>query len=152
NIPRLNNVSVDWPVLLFALTISLLTSLFFGLAPALAAAKSDLTDTLKEGGRGTSGGHHRLRSLLVVSEMAFALVLLAGASLLGGSFLRLLQVEPGFPTARVLTLQMGLSPVQYPQPAQRTLFLEQLLKRIESLPGVQAVGTVSELPMSGQNN
>lgn len=153
NIPRLGDVKVDWPVLGFSLAVSLFTSLLFGLAPALAAARPDLTETLKEGGRGSAGGgHHRLRSMLVVSEVALALVLLAGATLLSRSFLRLLQVDPGFQPARVLSLQMGLPPLAYTQPAQRTLFLQQLLARVAALPGVQSAGTVSQLPMSGQNN
>jgi putative ABC transport system permease protein len=153
NIPRLGDVSVDWPVLGFSLAVSLFTSLLFGMAPALAAARPDLTETLKEGGRGsTGGGHHRLRSMLVVSEVALALVLLAGATLLSRSFLRLLQVDPGFQPARVLAMQIALPPMTYSQPPQRTQFLQQLIQRVEALPGVQAVGTVSELPMSGQNN
>ncbi|HKG23745.1 MAG TPA: ABC transporter permease, partial [Blastocatellia bacterium] len=117
-IPRLIEVKIDPRVLGFTLLASVLTAVVFGLAPALQISKPDLGETLKEGGRtgGSASGHHLLRSLLVVSEVAFALLLLICAGLMSRSFARLLDVDPGFNPENVLTLQMALPASKYKEP------------------------------------
>ncbi|HEY0380182.1 MAG TPA: ABC transporter permease [Pyrinomonadaceae bacterium] len=153
NLPRVKEVTTDWRVLGFTLLVSILTGILFGLFPALATSKTNLTETLKEGGRtGIGAGRQRLRGLLVVAEVALSLVLLVGAGLLIKSFLRLSNVDVGFKPTNVLSMQLSLAQVSYPEPRQRAAFYDQLVSRVESLPGVQAAGTVSELPLSGQEN
>lgn len=153
NIPRVKEVSIDGRVLGFTLFASVVTGIIFGLVPALQASHTNLSETLKEGGRSAGGGgRHRVRALLVVSEVALALVLLIGAGLMLRSFSRLSQVDPGFKPDNVLATQFSLTQAKYPKEEQRLTFLRQLVERVGSLAGVQAVGLVSELPMSGQNN
>ncbi|HKQ52489.1 MAG TPA: ABC transporter permease [Pyrinomonadaceae bacterium] len=153
NLPRVKEVTTDWRVLGFTLVVSVLTGVMFGLFPALATSKTNLTETLKEGGRGAAGaGRQRLRGLLVVAEVALSLVLLVGAGLLVKSFLRLSSVDVGFVPTNVLSMQLSLPPTNYSDPRRRANFYDQLAGRLESLPGVQAAGTVSELPLSGQEN
>lgn len=153
NLPRIKEVTIDWRVVLFTLFVSLLTGIIFGLFPALSTSKSNLTETLKEGSRGTMGAKgQRLRALLVVSEVALSLMLLVGAGLLMKSFLRLTHVDPGFTTTNVLTMQLSLARAKYPEPQQTAAFFQTLVSRIEALPGVESAGTVTELPLSGQEN
>jgi len=146
NLPRAAEVSIDGRVLGFMLAVSVLTALIFGLAPALQFSKPDLNESLKEGGRGTTGFiRHRLRNALVVSEIALALMLLVGAGLLMRSFVQVLQVNPGFTADKALALEVhiwGLSRTA----DQQTAFFEQTLDRIAALPGVEAAGAVSALP------
>jgi len=147
NLPRQTEIGFDGRVLVFALAVSVLTALIFGLAPALQFSKPDLQEVLKEGGRGAGDGfgRHRLRNVLVVSEIALALTLLIGAGLLVRSFVRLLQVDPGFATRKAISLEVhvwGSSRT----PQQRAAFFEQTLDRIAALPGVEAAGAVSALP------
>jgi predicted permease len=145
-------VGIDGRVLLFTLLVSLLTALLFGLAPAWQTSKLNLNDVLKEGGRNASAGGGRLRNLLVIGEIAMALTLLVGAGLALRSFHRLLQVDPGFDPANVLTMRLDLSPVEYPEGHQQRAFYEHVLSRIEFLPGVQAAGAVHNLPLGGWGN
>jgi len=145
-------VGIDGRVLLFTLLVSLLTAVLFGLAPAWQTSKLNLTEALKEGGRNASAGRGRMRNLLVIGEISMALVLLVGAGLALKSFYRLLRVDPGFDPANVLTMRLDLSPVEYPEGHQQRAFYEQVLSRIESLPGVQAAGAVHNLPMGGWGN
>ncbi len=153
NLPRIKEVAIDWRVLAFTLFVSLLTGIIFGLFPALSTSKPNLTETLKEGSRGTMGAKgQRLRALLVVSEVALSLILLVGAGLLIKSFLRLTHVDPGFAPTNVLTMQLSLTRMKYPEPQQTAAFFQELISRIEALPGVEAAGTVTELPLSGQDN
>jgi putative ABC transport system permease protein len=154
NIPRANEIGVDARMLGFTLMISLLTGLIFGLAPSLQASKTDINESLKEGTRGASGGPHRnrFRSLLVVSEIALALVLLIGAGLLIRSFMRLQQVNPGFDPKNVVAMEIVLpfiAPSNYTEPQQQAAFFHQALERTQTLPGVQAAAVVSSLPLSG---
>ena len=150
NIPRLENIQIDGGVLAFTFGISILSGIVFGFAPAIRAARVDLNTTLKSGGRNTQeeGGlgssRLRLRSLLVVSELALSLILLAGAGLLIRSFLRLQSVSPGFNADHVISMQVSLDK---PRP-ERVQALQQILQRVSRLPGVQTDGTVSALPLT----
>ena len=150
-IPGWTRISLDLWVLVFTLVISILTGILFGLVPALQVSKSDLNETLKEGGRTATGGsgRQRFRGLLVVTEVALALVLLVGAGLMMKSFLRLLEVRPGFDPQNVLTMELVLPRFQYSENKKITAFFTELLRRIGSQPGVEAVGAINYLPMSG---
>ncbi len=151
NLPHLKDVTIDSSVLLFALLISLLTALVFGLAPALHASKPDLQEALKEGGRSSTGGSraNRLRSMLVISEIAAALVLLIASGLMLKSFWRLQHVNPGFEAENLLTLELQLPENKYREAPQQLSFQQQLLQRIGSIPGVSKAATVNNLPFSG---
>jgi putative ABC transport system permease protein len=148
NIPRLQEVSLDGRVLFFSLMMSLLTGVLFGLAPALRAAKFNLSDSLKEGGR-TSGGNarNRLRQALVVAEVAMSFVLLIGAGLLINSFARLSQINPGFDANQLLTMNVFLSPTKYREGAQQSYSIARMLENIRSLPGVRSASVVNVLPI-----
>jgi putative ABC transport system permease protein len=146
-------IRLDVWMLGFTLLISLLTGIVFGLAPALQISRPDLNETLKEGGRGTAGSFRgrRLRSLLVVSEMALSVLLLIGAGLMIKSFLQLLRVNPGFDPHNVLTMEVSLLDSKYVDDNQINSFYQQTLERIKNLPGVQFVGMTSHLPLGGNN-
>jgi putative ABC transport system permease protein len=150
DIPRLEGVSVDRSALLFTLLVSLGTGVLFGLAPAWHARKLSLNESLREGGRGIAGLARvkRLRSLLVISEIALAVVLLIGAGLMLKSFQRLTDVDPGFNPDKLLTMALGLQFVHYQDPAKQVAFFDQALQRIRSLPGVVAAGACTSLPPS----
>jgi putative ABC transport system permease protein len=152
DIPRLNDISIDAPVLWFTFGASVLTGVIFGLAPALKASKPDLNESLKEGGRGTSESfnRHSLRNLLVVFQMAFTLMLLVGAGLLVKSFLKLQQVDPGFAPGNVVTMRVSL-PARYEENDRAAAFVKQVTERIEGVAGVDAAGAISVLPLSGVN-
>jgi putative ABC transport system permease protein len=151
-LPRADEIAMDGMVLGFTTLVALATGIFFGIAPAMQTSKTELTQTLKEGGRSSGDGaqRNRVRSLLVVSEVAIALMLLVGAGLLINSFLRLQKVNPGFNTHNVLSFRIGLPDSKYPQPQQKIDFYKQLASRIEALPGVKNVGYINALPLSGQ--
>jgi putative ABC transport system permease protein len=150
-LPRAGEVSIDFRVLGFTLALSLLAGALFGLTPAWQATRISLNEELKGSGRGASGGErqNRARSLLVVSEIALSVVLLVGAGLLIKSFLRLQAVNPGFEAENALAIRLSLPKAQYSNRAAVTAFYEKLRPRLESLPGVEAVGFVSALPLSG---
>lgn len=149
-IPRALQVGLDWRVLGFTLVVSILTGVIFGLAPALHSSKTELTETLKEGGRGSGEGarRNRVRGVLLVTELAIAVVLLVGAGLLIQSLWRLRQVSPGFNPQNVLTFTVGIPEVKYPT-AKQAQFYQDLVARLESLPGVRSASTVIPLPLSG---
>ena len=144
-------VKIDAKVLGFTLVVSLLTGLIFGLAPALDAGRIDLNDTLKEGARNVSGGarSHRLRSALVILEIALALVLLIGGGLLIRSLAQLQSVDPGFNARNVLTVQMSLPLRKYDTDRKRIDFYRSAIDKIKALPGVQDAGAISFLPFNG---
>ncbi len=149
-IPRLENIRIDGWVLGFAFLVSLLTGVLFGLAPALAASRMDLNESLKEGSRSVTGSLRpvQLRGLLVVSEVALALVLLVGAGLMIKSFLLLGRVETGVDTRNVLTLDFSLNKSRYAQPHVRTEFLQQVDERVRTLPGVKSASWAADLPLT----
>ena len=149
-IPRLKQIQVDARVLGFALGLSIVTGLIFGLAPAVRAARADLNDALKEGGRrsGGAGGGSWMRNLLVVTEMALALVLAVASGLLARSFARLMAVDPGLRTDHVLTMQLSLPGAKYGEP-KRAEFFKNLTARLETLPGVRSAAAVNVLPLRG---
>jgi putative ABC transport system permease protein len=148
--PRVAEINIDWRVLGFTLLASVITGILFGLAPALQISKGDVQETLKESGRGTAGSvmRSRLRHLLIVGEVALSVVLLAGAGLLFRSFLELQSVQTGFTAQQVLTLRLTPSGTTYKSDADYISFHSEVLKRIGSIPGVQAVGVINTLPLS----
>lgn len=151
SLPRLGRIGLDGRVFGFTTLLTLLTGVAFGLAPALQFSKPDLNETLKESGRSSTGGRgrQRLRGFLVISEIAISLLLLIGAGLLVKSFVRLQQVSPGFDPHNVVALNLFLPGAKYPEDAQQRAFFDQAQERIQSLPGVESVGMVSNLPVSG---
>jgi putative ABC transport system permease protein len=138
---------LDNRVLVFTIAVSALTGIIFGLVPALQASKPDLNETLKDAGRGSTGSRHLVRSGLVVGEVALTLVLLIGAGLMIRSFARLQQVDPGFQTTRLLTFNISLPPTKYADDARKLNFFDQLTDKLRALPGVEAVGLSSGLPL-----
>jgi putative ABC transport system permease protein len=151
SMPRLAETRLDLPVLLFSLSLCVVTAVVFGLAPALQAAGKGLHDSLKAGARGSSVGGHggKLRGTLVAAEMAVALILITGAGLLGESFARLLRVNLGFSPQGVTTFPVILPSTRYSKAEQQADFYRQALQRVRSLPAVQSAAFVSFLPLSG---
>jgi putative ABC transport system permease protein len=152
NIPRLQDVSLDWRVLTFALGVSVLTGMFFGLVPAIAASRENVVESLKEGGQRSGGSPllARLRSSLLVSQVALALVLVISAGLLIRTFYTLLEVDPGFRPSQVLTFELALPPLSYPDRDHLVALYTRTLEHLQSLPGVESVGLGETLPMGGE--
>jgi putative ABC transport system permease protein len=152
NIPRLDEAGLDARVLAFTFGVSVLTGVVFGLLPALSASKTDLAESLKEGGtRGSTAGQRasRLRGSLVVAEIAVTAVLLAGAGLMVRSFMAIEAVDPGFRPERILTFDFALPMTKYNEEPQRAAFFEQLTTRAASIPGVERAAVASALPLAG---
>jgi putative ABC transport system permease protein len=149
-IPRLASAGVDWRALAFMLAVSVFTGILFGLAPALDASRFNLFGSLKEGGRtATEGpGHSRLRSLLVISQVSLAVVLLIGASLLMESMFHLLHQSPGFDPQGVLAFDLDLPDARYGKPEQSADFFKEVLDRIRTVPGVENASAAMPLPLS----
>ncbi len=152
-VPRAQEIAVDGRVLGFTLGVSVLTGVIFGLAPALQSSRLNLNESLKEGGRGSTDGRrrNRVRSLLVVTEIALSLMLLIGAGLLIKSFKRLRDINPGFNPERVLTMSLSLPEAKYEEPERQGLFFQELDRRVAQLPGVEVAGLIDPLPLSGDN-
>jgi predicted permease len=154
NIPRLDAISLDGPVLAFTFAVSVLTGILFGLAPAWRAARVDLNSTLKTGGRNTQGdggfgsSRRRLRSLLVVAEMAISMVLLVGAGLLIRSFVQLQSVSPGFDPEGVVSMRLGVSARQFENRDAAVAYYAGFSDQLASVPGVKERGAVSSLPFT----
>ncbi|HYL83466.1 MAG TPA: ABC transporter permease [Candidatus Angelobacter sp.] len=150
NTPRIDEVQMDPLVLAFTFVVSLLTGLIFGLAPAWQFSRSDLREGLNESGRGSSParGSRRLRAALAVSELGLATLLLAGAGLLIRSFSRLVDVSPGFQAQHLLTLELSLPEKAYTEGVKVQNFFSQLMARVESIPGIQSAGAISQMPFT----
>jgi putative ABC transport system permease protein len=151
NLPRIDEIGLDTRVVIFTIVTTIATGIACGVASALQASQTDLTTALKEAGpRGTTGGfrHHRFRSMLVAAEIAIALVLLVGAGLLTRSFTRMLAVNPGFDSGKLLVLPIFLDNNRYRTPAQSSSYYQRLIERLKTLPAVTAVGATTALPMS----
>jgi len=153
-VPRLREVNVDLAVLGVTLAIAVGTGIIFGLVPGLASARPELTEALKEGGRSSTQGtgRNRLRNGLVIAEVALALVLLSGAGLLMKSFARLQNVNPGFNPRNALTFEVSLPKIRYPDNPSIVRFNNEAQRRIAALPGVQAAGFSTILPLAGTNS
>ncbi len=151
NIPRIQTVTIDWSTALFVLAATLLTSLGFGIAPALQSSSINVHDTLKEGGRGNSEGQgrSRLRSVLVVSEFALALMLLIGAGLMIRTFAALQAVDAGFNPHHVASMIVLVGGSKEEAPGRREMFYRELIERVRSLPGVEGAGGINHLPLAG---
>lgn len=150
NIPRIEEIRIDVIVLAFTLALSVLTGLLFGLVPAIQGSKSDLNDVIREGSRGSTAGarQNRARSLLVIAEVALAELLLIGAGLMIKSFWSLEKVPVGFNPDGALTMQLSLPSSHYSEPKQFREFCEQVVERVETLPGVEAAGASTTLPLT----
>jgi len=148
NVPRLQDIRVDGTVMIFALSVSLTTSLIFGLAPALRVSGLRVNDSLRESSRGAGeqSQGRRVRGVLVAGEIALALILVAGAGLMLQSFIRLALLEPGFSSNQLLTIDVIASLDRYPQPWQQTKFFNDVLAAIRALPGVQSAGACTSMP------
>lgn len=151
NLPRLSEVSIDWATLAFTGVVSLCAGVGFGVLPGLAAVKTKSNEALKQGGRSGAalGARSRVRNILIVSEVALSLVLLIGAGLMIRSFARLLAVEPGFRPDHVFTATISLPLSRYESVGQQDRFFQDLTRRIEALPGVEAAAVVTDLPLYG---
>jgi predicted permease len=148
-LPRSAEIGVDFRVLAFTISASLLTGLIFGLAPAVHAARMDLNQVLKEGGRSGGANKGRVRSALVITEMALALVLLVGAGLVVRSLANLYRVKPGFDANNVLSFRIDLSPRAYSEATKIRAFYRDFPARARNLPGVQVIGAASVAPLNG---
>ena len=153
-LPRISEIAVHWPVALVAALLIGGTGLLCGLAPALAGVKADVLDSLREGTQGTgqSRSQHRLRSTLVVAEIALAMLLLVASGLLLRSFVRMLEVDPGFQPQHVMTASLALPQEDYPTQQKVDEFFTTLQQNLERVPGVQAVGFSSNIPVVGRNS
>jgi putative ABC transport system permease protein len=153
-LPAAINVEMDLRVLAFTFALAVTTGIVFGLAPALSATKLDLAGAMKEGGRGAAGdsGRRRLRSALVVAEVALAFILLTGGGLLVRSFFQMMQVELGFNPTNVLTLRLPIANDRFPDASQLSAYVRQLVSRINAVPGVTGAASTDSLPLEGFSN
>lgn len=151
DVPRVELVTIDTRVLFFLICVTGLTAVAFGLAPALQAAAGNLSEALKEGGRGDSSGKRRirLRGFLVASEFALAFTLLIGAGLMLRSFYALQSVKTGFNPHNVLTMVVSVAGTNEAEACRRRIFYQALLEKLKALPGVDAAGAINHLPIAG---
>ena len=154
DIPRLESVGLDGTVLLFSLGLSLLTGILFGLAPALSASKPDLTEALKDATRGSTVGRkaNRMRSALVIAAVSLSLILLAGAGLLLRSFMNVTSVDPGYDYRNTVELRLSPRAVAYPEQPQVRVFYDRFFAALRAIPGVEAVGAGTMLPLSANES
>ena len=147
-------IQIDTVVFGFTLVLSLITGLVFGVVPAWQATRGELNESLKDGGRGSSGGlrRSRVRSVLIVSEIALSLVLLIGAGLMIKSFIRLVHVNPGFETGHIATMRLSLPAAQYQTAPKRAMFFQQVITGLQGLSGIQSAGAISRLPLTSGNS
>jgi putative ABC transport system permease protein len=151
-IPRLQEVSLDWRVFVFALVVSIFTGIFFGLFPALGAARENAAESLKEGGQRSAGSsaHALLRNAFLVSQVALALLLVVSAGLLVRTFQHLLTLDPGFRPSRVVTFDLSLPALKYPDQDHIVPIYSRIMDNVRALPGVEAAGIAETLPMGGE--
>ena len=151
NLPRESDVTMDGTVLLFALAISVLTGMLFGLAPALHATSPELASSMKDGGRGASAGaaRRRLRDALVVAEISVAFVLLVGSGLMIKSFFHLMNVDLGFNSTNLLSMALRTSDTQYPDPARLNAYLNEIQSAVQAVPGVRETALTCAVPLQG---
>src|SRR5262245_53169265 len=149
-IAQMGTITINGTVLVFTLLVALVTGIAFGLFPAIQGSHFNLNDTLKESGRDSAGGTrgNRVRSLLVIGEVAVSFVLLIGAGLLINSFFHLRNLDPGFRADHLLTMKVNLSEVKYPDRERRAAFFDEVMRRIRELPGVQSAAVASNLPLT----
>jgi putative ABC transport system permease protein len=154
SLPRLSEVAVSWPLLIAAIVLTSATGLLCGLAPALVSIRADLLNSVRDGGHGASHGlgQSRLRSAMVILEVGTAMVLLVSAGLLLRSFAKMMEVDPGFEPAHVLTASLSLPLHDYPTQQKVDAFLTELHNRLASEPGVKSVGFASNIPIVGQRS
>jgi len=153
NLARLGEAQLNWPVLVFAAAVSLVSVLLFGLAPSIESAKWDLIKTLREAGRSTQTSVRRgLHGALIVSEIALGCVLVIGAGLMIRTFVKLQQVQPGFEPRNVLTFGIDLSGQRYPNAMARINFIRAWEAKLKAIPGVESVGAISHLPLENYSN
>jgi predicted permease len=152
--PRIDEIAMDWRIVVFGVAVTLVAGVLAGLAPALQASRHDLRESLQEGGRGAPMGRRtgRLRNAFIISEIAFALVLLVGAGLLVKGFVRLKGAHPGIETASVLTFRLTPPVTKYPAAADLRAITREVVDRLAALPGVTAAGVTSLLPFSGNTS
>jgi putative ABC transport system permease protein len=153
-VPRIAEVNLDLTVLAWTFVVAVGTGILFGFFPALASSRPQLTEALKEGGRGSTDGRRRnaLRNGLVIGEIAIALTLLVGASLLVRSFVRVQNVNPGFNSRQVLTMELALPVLKYPRGKPVADFFAEMQRRVATIPGIRYAGITSILPLSGSNS
>lgn len=151
SLPTVGTIGIDGTVLAFTAVVAIAAGVLFGLAPALQTSKMDIRPALSDASRGSTGGmsRHHVRNVLIVAEVALALMLLIGAGLLIRSFARLQQVQPGFDPSQLLVVDVPLSPRGYAKPAQRMEFFDRVIERARNLPGVMSAGAAAVLPVSG---
>src|ERR1019366_3546362 len=149
NLPRVEEIGIDWRVMAFTAALSLVTGVLFGLLPAMQLSRQDLNPVLRAEGRGSAGSRrrNRLRGALVVAQVALSMVLLVGASLLIRSFVRLRNVSAGFDARNVLTMKIALPPARYPKGPHMAAFYDQVVKQVSVMPGVQSAAVCSALPV-----
>ena len=153
NVPRADEIGVDFQVLLFTAVVAVVTGLVFGMAPAWKVSSADMNETLKENGRGTATpGQHRLRNTLVVAEISLALVLLVGAGLLLRSFFRVIEADAGVRTAGVLAVNVPMPDSRYAKPEAKVALVEQLLEKLKATPGVRSAALAFPLFGGNQNS
>ena len=151
-LPRSENIGVNAWVLLFALAVSIVVGALFGLLPALRSAKTDVQAGLKEGGRNIAGGHHRTQGVLIVAQIALAVILLTGGSLLFRTIRNLVTVSPGFDPSHVVTFQVGLSPSVTNSASKTRSAFQQLVERMRQIPGVDSADITALVPMGQGSN
>jgi putative ABC transport system permease protein len=153
-LPRMSEVRIDLAVCAFAFALAIVSTLAFGLVPALQLSRTNVSESLQQGSKGSTGGLHgtRVRAFLIISQVSLSLLLLAGAGLLMKSFFNLRSTNPGFEPLRLLVLDQVLPRVKYPEPEQQRRFYEQLVPKLAALPGVEAVGGANPLPFSGNDS
>jgi putative ABC transport system permease protein len=152
-LPRLDDVSINVSVCLFTLAVSIVSTLFFALIPAVQVTKPNVNESLQEGSRGgVSAQSHGLRNLLVISQVALSLLLLASAGLLIKSFANLRATKPGFDPSRVTTLALVMPKARYPDEEQHRRFFTEIVPKLAALPGVESAGAAMPLPFSGNDS